>query len=430
VTDYGTAGLEDLTAALRSRRSRAWITAVTSPATAGKAPLLYAQITIGPRDKSWRDETWVFGTCTFTRASLSAARVGSLFAGGGSKNVALGSMAVTFELPETNFSWRRQASLAEYGGLALPIPSINYAVPLVGREMMQPPSGFLVGDGEAPSFPSFASAFNAFFFGDYSVSGSRNTQLGELSVHLEDLRARITRVRIRSASLEVWVGGRAARGVRLELNGSSHRASVVVTKSGRVVLPLPEGLPADAWLWLKLGTEWLDFRSLCGWGGRLSPDVDLALPKDPVSDLTELVSRGEGAQLEYKQKLPDTPGEKRTVFKTVVAFANGSGGTVVFGVGDGGEIVGIEGDLQRARRRLTDLVRDVVTPPLSARVDTVTLDGRHLFVLKVPVASGVLHALTIDANKPEYYVRRDATTFYARPEELAAIIAGRGPRNS
>ena len=34
----------------------------------------------------------------------------------------------------------------------------------------------------------------------------------------------------------------------------------------------------------------------------------------------------------------------------------------------------------------------------------------------------MLYALKLDHNKPEYYVRRDGTTFYARPGELAAVV--------
>jgi len=30
--------------------------------------------------------------------------------------------------------------------------------------------------------------------------------------------------------------------------------------------------------------------------------------------------------------------------------------------------------------------------------------------------------LTLDSNRPEYYVRRDGTTFFARPNEVAAVV--------
>ena len=45
-----------------------------------------------------------------------------------------------------------------------------------------------------------------------------------------------------------------------------------------------------------------------------------------------------------------------------------------------------------------------------------------MLIAEISPGNRTLHALVIDANKPEYYVRRDATTYYARPEELATIV--------
>jgi hypothetical protein len=120
--------------------------------------------------------------------------------------------------------------------------------------------------------------------------------------------------------------------------------------------PLPRGLPDEAWAWLKLGADWLDYRSISGWGGYRSSDIEVEVPHDPEADISSLASQGEGQHLEYKEKLPDTKEQKRTTFKTVVAFAfaNGAGGTVLFGVNDNGEIVGLAGKLAEERRRLTD----------------------------------------------------------------------------
>ena len=34
---------------------------------------------------------------------------------------------------------------------------------------------------------------------------------------------------------------------------------------------------------------------------------------------------------------------------------------------------------------------------------------------------GVIHALVVDSNRPEFYVRRNGSSYFARPEELAAL---------
>jgi ATP-dependent DNA helicase RecG len=141
-----------------------------------------------------------------------------------------------------------------------------------------------------------------------------------------------------------------------------------------------------------------------------------------VAELTGLAAQGEGANLEYKEKLPDTKPEKRTVFKTVVAFANGDGGIVLFGVRDDGEIKRLDGDLAEQRRRLVDLIRSLITPAPRVRVRQQELDGRAVLIAEVPPGDATLHALVPDANKPEYYVRRDGTTYYATPDEVTAIV--------
>jgi predicted HTH transcriptional regulator len=124
----------------------------------------------------------------------------------------------------------------------------------------------------------------------------------------------------------------------------------------------------------------------------------------------------------HKEKLPDGRVEKRHVFKTVVAFANGDGGTLLFGIDDGGELRGINDNLPQGRRRLNDLLRDLVGPSPRVRIEAHRLDGKNVIVLEVLSSGGVLHALTLDQNEPEYYVRRDGTTFYAHPNELAAVV--------
>lgn len=233
---------------------------------------------------------------------------------------------------------------------------------------------------------------------------------------------------VRAASLDVWVGGRGVRGRRLELNSSTDRLETVVDKPGKITLPLRTGLGEDPWLWLKDDDDWLDYRSVTSWGGRTSPDVEFEQTEDPVADITALASQGESTYLEYKGSLPgDDLKSKRSSLKTVVAFANGEGGVMLFGVEgdeDVGEIVGLVGKAADLQRRLNELIRDRVSPPPKIQITGQDVDGSYVIRLDVNPGGGVLHALCLDANKPEYYVRRNGSTFYARPEELAQVVRG------
>jgi hypothetical protein len=419
--EQGSSGVDDLRQELRNRRGRSWIRAVVRRSVDGTAILLHALVVVGPRPLGWTERTWIYGDCSFISDSVSNVGLVSALDSERGTALTLGPAVVRLELMSGNLNWVRKPSLALYDELMLPWPSVAYTINLSNRESAFPPNGYLIGQGDAPSFPTFGAAYNAFYHGNFVVSGTNNPQLGQVSIRFIDGRARIGRVRIRPTSLEVWIGGRALHGVRLELNGAEYRASVDLDKAGRFRFTLPTGLPSDAWLWLKKGTEWRDFRAL-SWEGTRIPNVETELPRDPVAELSLLAAQGEGPHLEYKEKLPDSREEKRNVFKTVVAFANGDGGTVLFGIGDGGELIGISGNLPEVRRRLNDLLRDLVDPAPRARIDAHRLEGRNVLVLEVSSSGGVLHALTLDQNKPEYFIRRDGTTFYARPEELAAVV--------
>lgn len=426
--EQGTISFDNLRRELRNRRGRSWIRAVIGRPVNGVAPLLHALVVVGHRPQGWTEGTWTYQECSFISTCQSNARLASALDPERDASLIPGPARIVLVPVGGDASWVRKPSLALYDELTLPWPSVSYNINLGNRDSAFPPSGYLVGEGDAPSFPTFGAAYNAFYHGNFVVSGSNNPQLGQVFVRFIDGRARIGRVRIRPTSLEVWVGGRDLRGTRLELNGAEDRASVELGKAGRISLPLATGLPSDAWLWLKAGTEWRDFRAL-SWEGARIQNVESELPRDPIAELSILAAQGEGPHLEYKEKLPESRDEKRNVFKTVVAFANGDGGTMLFGVSDGGELLGINEKLPEARRRLNDLIRDLVDPSPRVRIEAHSLDGRNILVLEVSASGSVLHALTLNQNKPEYYVRRDGTTFYARPDELVTVVR-RSPQPS
>lgn len=56
--------------------------------------------------------------------------------------------------------------------------------------------------------------------------------------------------------------------------------------------------------------------------------------------LSALISEGESETLEFKQKLPP----ENVISAILAAFANTKGGTLIIGVGDKGEIIGLSKD--------------------------------------------------------------------------------------
>jgi hypothetical protein len=424
--DHITTSVDDLRRRLGKSRRSAWVHAVVAPVNDDPARLLALQARVGPKPDGWQEQTWEYEQCTFVSGRVTSRRLAQWLKGG-ARTFSLGPVRTTIAFAENaQYTCIHLPSLARYSNVQLPWPSFVHVPGFVNAGHVNDPQGYLVGEGTTPSFPAFGGAFNAFFYGQYVISGVGNPQLNTANIHVVDDRARIRRVRVRPASIDLWLGGSALPDTVVELNGAEYR-TVVKAEKPRVLIPLPNGLPSDAWIWLKSGAEWLDFRPLNQWGGVVSPDVEMELPRDPAAALSHLATRGEGPFLEYKEKLPDTKDEKRKVFKTVVAFANGAGGSLVFGIEDETKLIkGLPGKRSVERRRLTDLVRDLVSPSPRVSIEAGDIDGRHLLVLHVQPGGGTIYALIVDGNKPEYYVRRDGTTFYARPDELEAIAARPG----
>jgi len=90
-------------------------------------------------------------------------------------------------------------------------------------------------------------------------------------------------------------------------------------------------------------------------------DNPFASDEDPAQDIETLIQAGESKVVEFKStgRLNLHTGEKdsdieRAILKSVAAFMNTSGGTLLVGVSDSGEIPGIEGDYPFLKSADTD----------------------------------------------------------------------------
>jgi hypothetical protein len=81
------------------------------------------------------------------------------------------------------------------------------------------------------------------------------------------------------------------------------------------------------------------------------------------------------------------------------------------------------------RDRLIQLTRSVVTPPPEVEVRQYNVDGKTILVLSVGPGADVPYGITPgNKDRPaEFYVRRGATTFPARPEEIPELGTRESP---
>jgi len=142
-------------------------------------------------------------------------------------------------------------------------------------------------------------------------------------------------------------------------------------------------------------------------------------PPDLATQVEQLRVRGEGYTVEFKEELP-IDHNKDKMLKTVAGFANGDGGVILFGIENGtGVLKGLHADPAKESDRLTNMVRNVLVPEPPFRVDHAVVNGRLVIALFVETGNRPPYGLY--PEKPEFYVRRGATTFRARQDEVRAL---------
>ena len=207
--------MEDFRARLNQHRGRVWVRTLTDT-TAVPHVLLYAAVTIGPAPPEWAEKIWMYDSCTFAGFPMSVAELRALFTPRGAKSARARERLGLAELLTGNITWQHNSSRARPDHTTLIWPTIAYETSLVTTSSPQAMNGFLVGPADTPSFAVFGAAFGAFFRGDFSLTGAQNPPLHKLRVHIVDTRARIARVRVRAASVEVTIAGRSRVGLQLE----------------------------------------------------------------------------------------------------------------------------------------------------------------------------------------------------------------------
>ena len=406
--------LAELHAAVSDERT-CWFRLAATWTNAGWQ-LALLEVTAGEPPPLWRETVWQYEKALFAAAEVRGVEIAGWL---DRQRVVRGALEVVVgDLPPDVQVERRES---RFPGVFEPLlwPSVTWSARLTDPYMQQPP-GELVGDGLHP-FLDFDQAAAALF--GVSPAPSRSFSGREFVYRVQDLRARVGAVRIRPTEVVVAVSGSALEGTTLAIGGDgTFAAERLTTGSDEVRLPLIEPLPARAWLALHRDRELLDKRYLgAGW------HTDVEVEVDPGTQLAVVVAGGEGPTTEFKRQLPQGDGRAiRTAIKSVAAFANGDGGTVVYGINDDGAVVGVgEVSLREAVDRLTSIISDYVRPLPPFVVEAVADSG----VVLVRVEPGAQPPYGIGTSDREvvYYVRRGATTFPAAPNDVRAVVQAREP---
>jgi predicted HTH transcriptional regulator len=140
-------------------------------------------------------------------------------------------------------------------------------------------------------------------------------------------------------------------------------------------------------------------------------------------DLLELLKRSEGKTLEFKRDLSSPDGALRTL----VAFANTAGGTLLVGVEDGTRHVrGVREPLD-LEERLASLISDSIVPRLVPELEIVPWRRTHVVAVQMHPSAARPHHLKREGPERGVYVRVGSTNRHADGElidELRRFVRG------
>jgi hypothetical protein len=272
---------------------------------------------------------------------------------------------------------------------------------------------------DAPYYPSLDHVLSE-FFGFRSQSWS-NYFRGQVAIVVPDFRARISKLTVGLAYL------------RADLESQFVQATDLVAKvyaensAGRLLqqtlrpenFSLEIGLPdtatfASVVLMCAQTGEILDERTFQGNASWREPGVFVEMPEQEIE---QMVLTGESETLEFKEKLDKSRPER--VAKTVAAFANTKGGTIVFGVDDDHRVIGCS--IQGMADTITNIVRSHCDPPPEFTTRIVSHEGRDLLLVRVVESADSVH--TVKNLGP--FIRANGTNRVPTSYELEVLFRRR-----
>ncbi|HEY4831496.1 MAG TPA: ATP-binding protein [Waddliaceae bacterium] len=132
--------------------------------------------------------------------------------------------------------------------------------------------------------------------------------------------------------------------------------------------------------------------------------------------IEEYLSQNESKTLEFKENAKTLAG----IVKTVIAFANTSGGILLIGVKDKTkEILGMLDSLQE-EERIANAINDGIAPLIIPDIEIHTYRNRELIVIRVPHAAGPFY-LKAEGEKRGVYIRFGSTNRIADDEMLRSL---------
>ena len=156
--------------------------------------------------------------------------------------------------------------------------------------------------------------------------------------------------------------------------------------------------------------------------------------KTDEEEIKELISKGEGEELEFKSTLRTNlhtnefdKNIEHSVLKTITGFLNSKGGTLLIGVSDKGEILGIRPDKfensDKFLLHLTNIIKEKIGKKYFHLIDIQTKKTKNKIVIKLDCKKSSKPVfLKINPKQEEFYIRVGPSTTELRGSELIEYI--------
>ena len=119
-------------------------------------------------------------------------------------------------------------------------------------------------------------------------------------------------------------------------------------------------------------------------------------------NILKQIEQGESKTIEFKEKLP----KNNSIVKTVIAFANTSGGKLIIGVRDNKEIVGIQDEnIFHLQDKIISLLFDSCQPNILPEIYTINIEDKLLLVIEIFRGNLLPYHLKSKERKDGVYIR-------------------------
>lgn len=132
-------------------------------------------------------------------------------------------------------------------------------------------------------------------------------------------------------------------------------------------------------------------------------------------DIQKILLSPESKTIEFKSDLSSI----KPIIKTLIAFANTAGGTLIIGKENNGQLIGIE-DVFSAEEQLANAIADSIYPPLMPEIEIASFEAKSLIIIRVAHWKGPFY---LKSQGPEegVYVRLGSTNRVATPDVIAEL---------